>query len=101
EDYQQHLDIVVLYNLTDERHRVDDVEVLVHEPWRIASRKRSSTTREYLGAVDRIADLRDGKGEFETQEEFYSFWRKFPFKTGKIVEQQLQKALKAQKSKTP
>lgn len=94
DDYRQHLDIIVLYNLSEKRHRVDDVEVLVHEPWRIASKKRSSTTREYLGAVDLIEDLRNGRGEFESQEEFYSYWRKYPFKTGKIVEKQLQKAIR-------
>ena len=75
-------------------HRVEDVQVLVQEPWRIASKKRSSTTREYLGAVDLIADLIAGNGDFATEEEFYSYWRKFPFKTGKIVEQQLQRALR-------
>lgn len=96
--YEQHLDVIVLYNLTDQRHRVDEVEVIVQEPWRIASTKRSSTTREYIGAVDLIADLRAGKGEFETEKAFYDYWRKFPFKTGKVVEQQLQKALAAKET---
>lgn len=99
DDYKQHLDVIVLYNLSEERHRVDDVEVLVQEPWRIASTKRSSTTREYIGAVSSIADLRAGRGEFDTEDAFYRYWRKYPFKTGKIIEQQLQKALAAQKAK--
>jgi hypothetical protein len=94
DDYNEHLDIIVLYNLTNDPHRVEDVQVLVQEPWRIASKKRSSTTREYLGAVDLISDLVAGKGEFSKEGDFYSYWRKFPFKTGKIVEKQLQKALK-------
>lgn len=99
-DYNEHLDIIVLYNLTNEAHRVDDVQVLVQEPWRIASTKRSSTTREYLGAIDLISDLVAGNGEFSTEAEFYSYWRKFPFKTGKIVEKQLQKALKESERKS-
>lgn len=83
----------MLCDLVDDHHRVENVEVLVHEPWQIGSTKRSSTTREYLGAVDLIAALRAGRGEFNSAKDFYAYWRKFPFKTGKIVEQQLQKLL--------
>lgn len=83
----------MLYDLTDEKHRVDDVEILVHESWQIASTRRSSTTREYIGAVDDLESLRLGRGEFESAEKFYKYWRKFNFKTGKAVEKQLAKLL--------
>ncbi len=98
QDYSQHLDIVVLYNLSDTNHRVEDIELLVCEPWEIGSKQRSSTTREYLGAVDGLRELRAMKGEFATPEEFYAFWRKFPFKTGKAVENQLRKLMASNKA---
>lgn len=94
-DYESHLDVIGLYTLDeDSAGRVVDLELLVQEPWRIASRTRSSTTREYIGAVVKLDDLREGRGEFTTPEEFYTYWRKCPFKTGRAVEQQLARALR-------
>ncbi len=94
-DYQGHLDIIVLYTLnTESLHRIEDVEVLVHPSWEIASRQRSSTTREYIGAVTNLDDLRAGNGEFESEEDFLEFWRAYPFKIGKSVQKQLDKLLK-------
>lgn len=96
-DYESHLDLVVLYDFEPEKlSRLANVELIIHEGWRLASRQRSSTTREYIGAVTSIEDLRAGKGEFDSEEEFYSYWRSYPFKIGKAVKQQLQKLLKEQ-----
>ena len=51
-DYATHLDVLMIYTLNpDSNARVEDLEIIVQEPWRIASRDRSSTTREYLGAI--------------------------------------------------
>jgi hypothetical protein len=76
--------------------RVEDLELVVHPAWRIASHKRSSTTREYIGAVTAIDDLRDGRGEFETAEEFYRFWRAYDFRITKQVQRQLDRLLAGQ-----
>jgi hypothetical protein len=95
DDYSSHLDILGIYTLDEALPgRIRDLELLVHEPWRIASRKRSSTTREYLGAVQRIEDLRVGHGEFQTEAEFYDFWRRYPFTIGRATQQQLDKILR-------
>ena len=52
-DYREHLDVIGLYEFDENsKARVRRLELLVHHPWRIASRERSSTTREYIGAVD-------------------------------------------------
>ena len=75
-------------------HRIEDVEVIIHPSWKIGSRQRSSTTREYIGAVTNLEDLRAGNGEFESEEEFLKFWRDFPFKITKSAQQQLDKLLK-------
>lgn len=92
-DYTSHLDVLGVYTLTETAERVAGLELIVQPPWRIASRQRSSTTREYIGAVVDIDALRAGRGEFETPEAFYAYWRKYPFKIGKVVQQQLDKLL--------
>lgn len=77
-DMKWHLDLIILYDWDDAD--VENVEILVVETWRVASMKRSSTTRNYMGAVDSIADLRDERGHFDTADEFYTFWRAQPIK---------------------
>jgi hypothetical protein len=97
QDYASHLDIVGIYTFTpDSPARVEELELVVHPAWRIGSRKRSSTTREYIGAVTSIEDLREGRGEFQTAEAFYQFWRAFDFRITKQVQRQLDKLLAGQ-----
>jgi hypothetical protein len=94
QDYASHLDIVGIYTFNpDSPARVEDLEVVVHPAWRIASRRRSSTTREYIGAVTGIDELRAGRGEFQNAEEFYQFWRAYDFRITKQVQRQLDKLL--------
>ncbi|WYK06257.1 type II restriction endonuclease [Cereibacter sphaeroides f. sp. denitrificans] len=94
EDYAAHLDIIAIYTLDEARHgRILDLELIVQEAWRLGSKQRSSTTREYIGAVDDIDRLRKGLGDFETEEAFYKFWRNYNFKVGASVSKQLAKLL--------
>ncbi|TFV60230.1 restriction endonuclease [Mycobacterium sp. PS03-16] len=91
-EYTSHLDVIAIYTLdVDSSERVKDLELIVQQPWRIASKQRSSTTREYIGAVKNITALREGKGAFETPQEFYAYWRAYKFKTARVVEQMFQK----------
>lgn len=100
EDYASHLDLLGIYTLDESiPGRIRDLELLVHEPWRIASKQRSSTTREYIGAVQNLDDLRKGRGTFATEEAFYKYWRAFRFKIGPTVQQQLDKLLAQQKNR--
>jgi hypothetical protein len=95
-DYASHLDVIMIYTLNpDSNSRVEDLEIIVHEPWMIASRERSSTTREYIGAITEIEKLRGGAGVFGTADEFYDFWRRYPFKVSAQVQRQLQRLLTA------
>jgi hypothetical protein len=97
-DYASHLDIIVIYTLNEElTGRVEDIELIVQEPWRIASMQRSSTTREYIGAVDFIRDLREGRGAFATAEEFYSFWRAYQFRVSPQVQRQYERLVRQQR----
>ncbi len=94
QDYASHLDLIALYTLDEDSvSRITDLQLIVQKSWRIASRQRSSTTREYLGAVTRIADLEAGRGQFRSEEEFYKFWRRYNFRIGKAVQQQLDRLL--------
>jgi len=98
EDYSRHLTLICIYTLEPSHYsRASDLELLVHETWRIASRQRSSTTREYIGAVDSIESLRDGEGEFDTADDFYRYWRRFNFRIGRAVQQQLDRLLAEQR----
>lgn len=93
-EYAGHIDLICLYNLDAQSlTRVSDFEIVVVEPWRIGSKQRSSTTREYLGAVDDIGRIKGGQGDFATQGEFYAFWRNHQWKIGRAVQKQLQKLL--------
>lgn len=93
-EYITHLDVIMIYTLNPESNaRVEDLELIVQEPWRIASRERSSTTREYIGAVTDLSALRAGQGAFTTPAEFYEYWRKYPFRVSAQVQNQLQRLL--------
>jgi hypothetical protein len=95
-EYSTHLDVIMIYTLnTQSNARVEDLEIIVQEPWRIASKERSSTTREYIGAVTDIDALRAGSGAFATPAEFYEYWRRFQFKVSPQVQTQLQRLLRA------
>ena len=99
QEYASHLDVIALYTLNEQQgSRIEDLRLVAHEPWQIASKQRSSTTREYIGAVMSIADLEAGRGEFDSEAEFYAYWRKYPFKIGRAVQQQLDKLLQARQS---
>jgi hypothetical protein len=94
DDYVTHLDLIGIYTLNEATtSRIDDLEIIVQPPWKIASRQRSSTTREYIGAVQEIAALREGRGEFQGEAAFYEYWRKYRFKIGPAVQHQLDKLL--------
>lgn len=75
-DYEELLSIIAVYDFRpDLPERITNLEVIAHETWRIASRKRASATREYIGSVRDIGQLTAGDGEFESAEEFYRYWR--------------------------
>lgn len=77
-DFAWHIDLLILYDWID--GDVENVEILVVETWRVASMKRSSTTRNYIGAMDSLADLRAERGAFATIDEFYGYWRSQPIR---------------------
>jgi hypothetical protein len=49
--------------------------------------------------VNEIAALREGRGEFASEKDFYKFWRGYPFKIGAATSKLLEKLLAAQGKK--
>ena len=75
-DYRAHLALIVLYDYQDTTAK--NVEWLIVEKWRVATRKRSSGTRCYIAATNVIDRLRREDGDFESEDEFNAFWRDQP-----------------------
>lgn len=99
-DYVSHLDLIVIYEFAPAiNSRIASMELIVQPTWRIASRQRSSTTREYIGAVDSIEDLKAGCGEFSSPEEFYDYWRSYPFRISRQVQRQLERLISQQQQR--
>jgi hypothetical protein len=98
-EYAGHVDILLLYTLNLEtRGRAEDLELIVQEPWRIGSRERSSTTREYIGAVTEIERLREGRGDFPSADDFYRYWRSFPFRLSPGIQRTLTRLVAEQRA---
>lgn len=76
-DYWTHLDWLMLFDLDAEAAmpEVSSVEHVIGETWQVASRSRSSETRNYIGAVTSLKRLRAKSGEFGSRGEFEHFWR--------------------------
>lgn len=81
-DFKHHVDLIAIFDADEENKSVENFELLVVEPWKVASHKVSSTTRDYIGAVDEIDKLRNEQGEFLSQQEFYDFWAAVPRRGG-------------------
>jgi hypothetical protein len=77
QDYLYHLDLLAIFDVDSDEKSVSNFELIVVEPWKIASKTPSSATRDYVGAIMEIDKMRkELGGEFKTQREFYKFWSK-------------------------
>jgi len=53
-----------------------NVEVFVQEKWRISSDRAGSGNTTNIGSINGLlSDFADGKGPFESEEEFLTYWR--------------------------
>ena len=76
QEYRELLSIVAIYDfMPDRQERIDNLQTVAHDTWRLASTKRASATREYIGSIQDIDRLVAGNGDFESEQDFYSFWR--------------------------
>lgn len=72
-NYAAHLALIALYDY--EAATARNIEILIVEKWRVATKKRSSGTRCYIGATQILERLRKEEGDFSSEEEFHAFWR--------------------------
>lgn len=59
----------------DSLHMVSDIEVIVNEKWKLASKSTATGTTFAISSVRDLNALRAGKGDFDSPQEFESFWR--------------------------
>jgi hypothetical protein len=86
-DYAQHWIVGLCYefetyekkigDLVEEKFRITDIDVIVQEKWRIASRRTGSGTTKHMRSITNIGGLKAGRGEFGSREEFLEYWRRY------------------------
>jgi hypothetical protein len=64
-------------DVVEKRFRITDIDVIVQEKWRIASRQTGSGTTKHMRSITNIEDLKLGRWEFASQEEFLEYWRNY------------------------
>lgn len=77
-EFKEHWLIGFIYSWNphaDSLHMVSNIEVIVSEKWRIASRSTATGTTFAISSVRDLKRLREGKGDFDSEEEFETFWR--------------------------
>lgn len=77
-DYREHWIVGFIYTWEpDQRSEkmVSDVEVIVEEKWRIASKQTATGDTAAIGSVKEIERLRSGEGDFSSNKEFEEYWR--------------------------
>lgn len=77
-DFKKHWIIGFVYTWNpraDSLHMVSDIEVIVNEKWKLASKSTATGTTFAVSSVRNFNALRAGKGDFSSLQEFESFWR--------------------------
>jgi hypothetical protein len=59
----------------DSLHMVDNIEVIISEKWKIASKSTATGTTFAISSVRDLDKLRKGEGDFDSSAEFENFWR--------------------------
>ena len=57
----------------EKRFRITDIDVIIQEKWRIASRRTGSGTTKHMRSITNIEDLKMERGEFTSREEFLEY----------------------------
>jgi len=54
---------------------VSDIEVIINQKWKIASKSTVTVTTFAISSVRDLNALREGRGDFKSSKKFESFWR--------------------------
>lgn len=77
-EFKEHWVIGFIYTWSpevDSLHMVSDIEVIVNEKWKIASKSTATGTTFAISSVRDLNRLKAGKGDFDSPEQFETFWR--------------------------
>ena len=77
-EFKQHWIIGFVYTWNpgvDSLHKVSDIEVIVNQKWRLASKSTATGTTFAISSVRDLNALRAGKGAFNSPQAFENFWR--------------------------
>ena len=59
----------------DSLHMVSDIEIIINQKWKIASKSTATGTTFAISSVRDLNALREGRGDFKSPKKFESFWR--------------------------
>lgn len=77
-DFTEHFIVGFIYDWdedADTLNMVSNIEYIVQEKWKIASKTTGTGTTTAMGSIKNIEDIRNGKGEFNSKDDFLSYWR--------------------------
>ena len=79
-DIDEHWIVGFIYDWNEDAdtlHMISNIELIVQEKWRIASKTTGTGTTTAISSVRKIADLRNGLGAFKSEKEFIEYWRNY------------------------
>ncbi|MBI5073290.1 hypothetical protein HZA99_05730 [Candidatus Woesearchaeota archaeon] len=80
QDFSEHWVVCFIYDWNsdaDTLNMISNIEVIVQEKWKIASKTTGTGTTTAIGSINKIEDMRRGEGDFKTEDEFLIYWRAF------------------------
>lgn len=78
-DFTEHWCICFIYdwnNKTDTLHMISNIQIIVQEKWKLASKTTGTGTTTAIGSIKDIKRIMSGSGDFKTEKEFLDFWRR-------------------------
>jgi len=78
--FSQHWIVGFIYDWNenaDTLHMVSNVEAIVQEKWKLASKSTGTGTTTAIGSIKDIKKLKEGRGDFKTEKEFLDYWRNY------------------------
>lgn len=81
--FTQHWIIGFVYDWDDKAdtiHMVSNLELIVQEKWKIASKTTGTGTTTAIASIKDISKMKKGQGTFKSEKEFLDFWRRKPLR---------------------
>jgi len=79
-DFTHHWIVGFIYdwdNDADTLHMISNIDLVVQEKWKIASKTTGTGTTTAMASINRIDDLKKGNGAFKSEREFLNYWRAY------------------------